>query len=280
MKFGDMVWRQDRMLMDDLVFRIQHNISDEWELGDECFVFYKIKPLVDQYARFFESIPGFRVKNMLELGLWDGGSTAFWFELLKPDKYVGVDRSEREDSAYFRAYTASKGIANRVKTYWGTDQSDAGKLRSIATTEFGGNLNLVIDDASHQYDATKRSFEIIFPHLESGGLYIIEDWAWSHWPEFQGKSHPWADNLPLTNLVFELIEASGSWSSGPAPKLIESVSVFQGFVAVERGGLRIADTNGFQLQQYISRKPSPSRRRRLLKGIKRSLDRHILWRFR
>jgi hypothetical protein len=280
MKFDDVVWRPDRMLLGDLVFRLQHYLSDAWELGDNCFVFWKIKPLVDQYAKFFASMPGFRARNMLELGLWDGGSTAFWFELLRPDKYIGIDKSEREDSAYFRTYTAARGITDRVKTYWGTNQADSARLISLVMNEFGGNLNLVIDDASHQYEATKQSFEILFPRVESGGLYIIEDWAWSHWSEFQARGHPWADNVPLTNLVFELVEAAGSWASGPTPKLIESIAVFQGFVAVERGHLTIADAESFRLHDYISRKRSQSVRRRVVERLKQPLERHILWRFR
>jgi hypothetical protein len=280
MKFEDLVWRNDRMLMGDLVFRLQHYISDEWELGDKCFVFYKIKPLVDQYAKLFASMPGFRVKNMLELGLWDGGSTAFWFELLQPDKYVGLDVAEREDSAYFRAYAASRGIADRIRTSWGTDQADAKKLRSLVTGELSGSLNFVIDDASHQYEPTKRSFEILFPWVEPGGLYLIEDWAWAHWPEFQAKSHPWADKTPLTKLVVDLVEAAGSWQSSTMPKLIESITVFQGFAVAERGHLQVVDPESFTLERYISRRPSPSMLRRAQTRLKQALDRHILWRFR
>ncbi len=243
MKFDDLVWRNDRMELNDLVFRLQHYFSDEWDLGDKCFVFYKIKPLVDQYAKLFASMSNFRVGNMLELGLWDGGSTAFWFELLQPNKYVGIDRLEREDSPYFRAYAASRGIADRITTHWGTDQTDSKKLQLLVRQELGGSLNLVIDDASHQYEPTKRSFEILFPWIEPGGLYIIEDWAWSHWPEFQARSHPWINRTPLTKLVFDLVEAAGSWQLSQTHKLIESITVFQGFAAVERSNSFWTDTS-------------------------------------
>ena len=279
MKFEDVIWRHDRMLLDDLVFRLQHHISDGWELGDNCFVFWKIKPLVDQYAKFFASVPAFRAKNMLELGLWDGGSAAFWFELLQPAKYIGIDKSERKDSAYFVAYTAGRGISDRVKTYWGTNQTDSERLLALISNEFGGGLNLVVDDASHEYESTLRTFEIVFPHVEPGGLYIIEDWAWSHWPEFQVKGHAWEDRMPLTKLVFELIEAAGSWESGATPKLIENITIFQGFAAVERGALRV-DSDNFRLERYISRKPAASKRRRIMQKLKRPLERHVLWRFR
>ncbi len=276
MTFDDLVWQHDRMILGDLVFRLQHFISSDWGLDDKCFIFYKIRPLVDQYAKLFASMPGFRVKSMLELGLWDGGSTAFWFELLQPNKYMGIDKSEREDSAYFQAYVSSRKIADRIRTYWGTDQTDSAKLRSLVTRELGGGLNLVIDDASHQYEPTKRSFEILFPCVEPGGLYIIEDWAWSHWAEFQAKDHPWADLTPLTKLVFDLIEVAGSWPSGPTPKLIESIAVYQGFAAVERGYAKIADAENFRLEQFISRKPNTPMLNRALHKLRWSLDRHIL----
>jgi hypothetical protein len=212
------------------------------------------------------------------LGLWDGGSTAFWFELLKPHKYVGIDKAERKDSDYFRTYVASRGIADRIKTYWSTDQTDSEKFQGILKEELGASLNLVIDDASHQYEATKKSFEILFPYMEAGGLYIIEDWAWGHWSEFQAELHPWADKPPLTNLVFELVEAIGSWQSGA--KLIESIRVFQGFAAVERGSRKVENPHAFRLQQYISRRPPTSSARRAVRKVKYEFDRYVAWRFR
>ena len=40
----------------------------------------------------------------------------------------------------------------------------------------GEPLDLVIDDASHLYGPTMASFEVLFPRLRPGGLYVIEDW--------------------------------------------------------------------------------------------------------
>ena len=169
-------------------------------------------------------------------------------------------------------------VASGIRTYWGTDQTDSARLRSLMTRELSGGLNLVIDDASHLYEPTKRSFEILFPCVEPSGLYIIEDWAWSLWPEFQAKDHPWADQKPLSKLVFDLIEVAGSWSSGP--KLIESIAVYQGFAAVERGNVKITDAENFTLEQCISRRPNTPTLNHSLHKLKRSLYRHILWRFR
>jgi hypothetical protein len=74
-----MRWHADRMLLDDLVFRIEQQRTDSWELGDDCFVLHKTKPIVDQYASFLARREDFRPERIFELGIWDGGSVAFWF---------------------------------------------------------------------------------------------------------------------------------------------------------------------------------------------------------
>ncbi len=251
--FDHLVWRDDRMLLDDLVFRLEHHRNDQWELGEECFRFYKIEPLVDQYARFWSRPVEFRPNNVLELGIWDGGSIAFWFECLRPQKHVGIDNQRRTDSNYFRRYVASRGLEERIRTYWATDQADQSRLLEIVAQEFVGPLDLVIDDASHMYGPTRASFEALFPLLRPGGLYIVEDWAWAHWREFQAPSHPWANETELTRLIVELVELAGS-----STELVGSVTVFQGFAVVERGEAAIGDRR-FDLESHISRRPPPAR---------------------
>lgn len=41
--FDKLVWQKDRMLLDELVFRLEHYKNDHWELGEDCFSFYKTK---------------------------------------------------------------------------------------------------------------------------------------------------------------------------------------------------------------------------------------------
>lgn len=265
--FEKLVWQKDRMLLDDLVFRLEHYKDENWELGEDCFSFYKIKPLVDQYAQLWSAKGQFRPQNILELGMWDGGSIVFWFECFHPKKHVGIDLSQRGDSKYFQRYITSRGLEGRIKTYWGTDQADSERLQEIVRNEFGvasqdhGHeragvvLDLVIDDASHMYKPTKTSFETLFPLLCPGGLYVIEDWAWAHWEEFQAPHHPWATETELTKLIFELVEAIGS-----SKALIASLSIFQGFAAVERGEIGSAELGEFKIERYISSRPAEGAR--------------------
>lgn len=258
-RFESLVWFPDRMLLSDLVFRLEHYKSDDWELGDECFRFFKIEHLVDQYQKFWAGYRGPKPETILELGMFDGGSLTFWYEILQPRKIVGLDLAQREDSPYFRRYVTSRGLQDRVKTYWSTDQTDEAALSRIVEEEFGGRVDLVIDDCSHLYEATKASFEILYPKLNRPGLYFIEDWAWGHWREFQEAGSAWTSQTALTRLVFELVEAVGSSRPESGSALFSSLQVQQGFVAVEAGNAELNSARRLNLEEHVCRGPSVQR---------------------
>ena len=75
-----------------------------------AFMDIKTKKIVDQYERAFSRRPGLRPRHLLEIGMWDGGSLAFWNEILNPEKIVGVDLNAREDSTYFQDYVRTRGL--------------------------------------------------------------------------------------------------------------------------------------------------------------------------
>jgi hypothetical protein len=178
--FHSLEWHPDRLLLHDLVFRLQHYKTENWD-GGEHFLFCKIKPLVDQYEDFLRRRGELRTERVFELGIWDGGSVVFWNELFRPRKHVALDLAGRADSPYFRRYVESRGLSDGVRTFWRANQADKARLLEIAASEFDGPLDIVIDDASHLYGPTRASFEALFPLLAPGGLYLIEDWTWAHW---------------------------------------------------------------------------------------------------
>jgi hypothetical protein len=251
--FEKLIWKDDRVLLENLVFRMEHHLNENWELGERCLRFYKVKGLIDEYEYAFAKRPNWRPRHMLEIGMWHGGSLPFWFEILRPDKLVGLDLADRTDSAYFMEYISSRGLGDRIRTHWKTSQTDTGMLGRILESDFGGRLDLVMDDASHYYGPTKASFEYLFPRMPEGALYLIEDWAWSHWPEFQTPNHSWTWETPLTRLIFDLVEAIGTSTS-----LVKSLEVYQGFVIVERGSIPAAEVKDFKFENYISRRNEPN----------------------
>jgi cephalosporin hydroxylase len=162
------------------------------------FVLSKDRAVVDHYAAFRAGLPTFDPRRVLEVSVWAGGSIVFWAELLDPDCLVAIDiaRPDQMGPANAKAlqlYLDERATGRgRIAIHWQTDQGDARRLRDIVRRDLDGSVDLVIDDASHMYDLTRRTFEAMFPAVRPGGWYVIEHWAWDLWPTFQAPTHPWA----------------------------------------------------------------------------------------
>jgi demethylmacrocin O-methyltransferase len=71
----------------------------------------------------------------------------------------------------------------RIQVFQGS-QADSAVLERIARNRSG--FDVIIDDGSHINAHQIRSFNILFPHLRPGGVYIIEDTQTSYWQGFGG----------------------------------------------------------------------------------------------
>lgn len=110
--------------------------------------------------------------RILELGVWKGGSLDLWRQFFGPQAVIyGVDIVDPG-----RVIT---GGEVRIGS-----QIDSEFLASVVR-EMGG-VDVVIDDGSHLSKHVVKSFEILYPMLNPGGLYIIEDLHTSYWPTYGG----------------------------------------------------------------------------------------------
>jgi SAM-dependent methyltransferase len=182
------------------------------------------------------------VDNMIELGIFEGGSIAFYEELFLPARFVGVD-IETDRVRVLDHYLERRLATERVRLYYGTDQQDRQALELIAHENFEDQpLDLVIDDASHFYEPAKTSLNVFLPLPRPGGVYLIEDWAWAHWQqgfeEFQAKGTTgYADQKsPLTKLIFEAVMLAAS-----RPDIISNVYIDASRAFLTRGQGFITD---------------------------------------
>jgi predicted O-methyltransferase YrrM len=163
--------RVERFRIGDIEFHCS------FERGSEPNRFYIRKPrrLVEGYLAVFDRFPD---ANVVELGIMEGGSVALVALAARPRKMVALElEPERVDA--LDTLIARQRLDQRVRPYYGVDQSDGARLGAIVAEEFGDEqLDLVIDDASHHLEPTRTSFETLFPRLRDGGLYLIEDWNW------------------------------------------------------------------------------------------------------
>ena len=186
------------------------------------------------YLRDYVALGDGSFPHIFELGIFQGGSLVFFDKLFKPERLVGLDITPTKIDALENYIQNS---APHIKTYYNASQGDAKLLASIVRDDFDGRLDLVVDDASHLYELTKTSISVLFPLLQPGGVYVIEDWAWSHRPNAQRKDHPWHGRPALTNLVFEVVAELGGG------KEIEDIYINNNLVKIRKA----ATSSGQQL---------------------------------
>jgi len=200
--------------------RIEIGPDQEFSLGGENFVItvpVKERRLStsdaftiaknEPYIRVYEELASaFSPRSILELGIFQGGSYVFLDKLFKPRRISAVEISPKPVTPLLR-YVADK--EGRF-VHFSTSQSDRKILEHIVPNELADELDLVVDDASHTYEQTKASFEILFPLLKPGGIYAIEDWSWAHSPNYQAPDAPFSKRHALSNLLFEQLMLMGS----------------------------------------------------------------------
>lgn len=169
--------------------------KDRGKSTRDGFVLVKTQPFLDFYRSLTPRAP----RTILELGMFEGGSLVYFDKLFRPEQLVGVDI--RDEIPALEEYRKTK---EHIQTFYRLSQADS-QLPSILRQQFPHGIDLIVDDASHHYALTREAFHLCFPLLRPGGLYVVEDWAWSHQPQYQRSAHPWYDKPALTNLIFEWI---------------------------------------------------------------------------
>ncbi|GIU88233.1 MAG: hypothetical protein KatS3mg009_2748 [Acidimicrobiia bacterium] len=231
--------------------------------------FHIVKPidLVNRYRALCAQ--EWRHAGIVELGIAEGGSTALLALLARPEHLVAVDIEPEPLDALDRFIT-DRGLQDSVRPFYGLDQGDHEQLAAVVDGAFAGaSVDLVIDDASHQYELTRSSFETLFPRLRPGGMYVVEDWNAAHAmriavrralqnkeaPDYEQRRASFREarqeagrtgrrdglEAPLSRLAVELLLACAGLSDA-----VESVSVDRHWLTVIRGAGEL-DRDSFRL---------------------------------
>jgi hypothetical protein len=128
------------------------------------------------YQRYF-SLMRNKPLRLLEIGvggysnLNDGASSLrMWKRFFPKAQIVGID-----------LYDKSHFSEDRL-TVLQCDQTDARKLTDISREQ--GPFDIIIDDGSHLSEHIKITFSILFPLMQKGGFYAIEDLQTAYWPSW------------------------------------------------------------------------------------------------
>lgn len=101
--------------------------------------------------------------NLLEVGIQFGCSARMWLDYFSCAQIYGVDiRKEHhvdDDDIRFHFQIGDQSNVD----FWSQWKSQ------------NPRMHVIIDDAAHVVPASRPMFESLWPHLEPGGLYAIED---------------------------------------------------------------------------------------------------------
>lgn len=117
---------------------------------------------LDVYDKYLSDIRNDHV-NILEIGVRDGCSHRMWREYFQNGTIFGIDIDPR----------CKQSQSDRIRVLIGS-QSDP-NITSQAVEMAGGQFDVILDDGSHVNSLTIASFNLLYPSLKPGGLYIIED---------------------------------------------------------------------------------------------------------
>lgn len=194
----DLNWEsEDTFSIDGVKIQLEKRPPSERRISTENhFTLVKPKAFLKVY---FELLPH-NPRSILDVGIFQGGSVVLFDLLFKPDRLAGVDVSKQE-IAPLMSYLADKPDKH---AFFGTSQGDRDAMTDILETCFPDGVDLVVDDASHQLELSRETFNLCFPHVTPGGLYVLEDWSWSLNPKRQSQGALWFDEPSLVNLVIDL----------------------------------------------------------------------------
>lgn len=201
-------WNQDETCLQTPQFKFSCSIADYTGRTDtDTVALLKDRRFLEFYLDLMADKP----QSIFELGFFQGGMPLFLADTIAPKSIVAVDWNA--PSKNLLGLIERSKLSTVIDLIGNVDQADTKRIRAILDERFGSEpLDVIIDDCSHYYPQTKACFEALFGYLRPGGKYIIEDWAWTHWPgtPWQTNESPFFGMESMTNLIFELTMAMGS----------------------------------------------------------------------
>lgn len=212
-----------RMPLDALAQRFG---SDKW--GDHLYT--------EHYERHLARYRDSRIR-LLEIGVGGfedpcrgGESLRMWKHYFPRGLIHGLD-----------LYDKTPLEEPRIRTFVG-DQSDRAFLAELAARI--GPLDVVVDDGSHVSDHVVASFQALFPLLEDGGTYVVEDLQTAYWPGWNGGRDDLDDPGTTTGFVKRLVDGLHHQDQMPAradrPLLaierhVRAIHLYHNLLFVEKG---------------------------------------------
>ncbi|WP_281847501.1 class I SAM-dependent methyltransferase [Olleya namhaensis] len=151
------------------------------------------------YQQHFKKFK-FKRNTILEIGVGGykepcrgGNSLRMWKTYFPFSKIYSLD-----------IYDKSLLQERRIKIFKGS-QVDIPFLDTITTET--GDFDLIVDDGSHINEHVIESFKYLFPKLNKGGIYVVEDTQTSYWDDYGGDSKNLENKQTIYGYFKALVDA-------------------------------------------------------------------------
>ncbi len=239
-------------------------VGNDIKTGGHAFYLAKNADIIRRYLTYINEK---RPRNIVELGIFRGGSTAFLQLAAKPDRLLAMELAPDPLGALDQ-FIEDQGLQEQMRIEYGVDQADVALIRLLTLEHLGEgrNIDVVFDDASHLLGPTRSSFETLFPRIGPGGSYIVEDYACAHiltseWldgtrsdarPAESVAADILRDALPADNKPLHLLAVEAMLASIVAPGLVRNVVVDKHWLKIVRGAKDFDEPNAFDLRKLAS----------------------------
>lgn len=187
-------------------------------------------------------------KYKTDKGLWHHGYTPIYhsyFERLKDKPIslleIGIGGYEFHDKGgeslrMWRDYFTSARITGfdvykKTMPIAGVSILQGSQIDAVFLQSLPHPFDIIIDDGSHRNDHVITTFNELFPKLNSGGIYVVEDTECSYWSEHYGGS---TDPQAVTTMNYFKVLAD---SLNPASEMdngygIKSIHFYKGLIFI------------------------------------------------
>ena len=147
----------------------------------------RARPMLEMYEEIFKDYRD--SSKVFEIGVSQGGSLLAWGKYFSQAQVYGLDN---------KLARCTFKTGDRIELVE-LDQSSKEELEVFGKR---GPFDIGIDDGSHCWSHQILSFEVLFPQIRSGGLYIIEDIETSYKTHSSPKHSLKYDTGPISAMEY------------------------------------------------------------------------------
>lgn len=144
--------------------------------------------------------------KILEIGVLNGNSLHMWRGWFPKARITGIDINP----------ICADLILPDIKVLIGS-QTDV--LFMTDTMVSQGPFDLVVDDGSHKNSDVIKTFTMLFPGMNHGGVYVVEDSCTSYWPKYGGGTNSGATTMEFFKKLTDDVSFRGIQAPGAKPSV-------------------------------------------------------------